>query len=49
MKVEEAIDQRERFPTFHWTRKTSSKRGDRRFTKESGILCVFFGEGEGGE
>jgi len=48
MKDEEAIDRRERFPTFRWTRKTSLKRGDRRLSKESGILCVFFGEGEGG-
>jgi hypothetical protein len=43
MKDEEAIDWRERFPTFHWTRRTNSRRGDRRLTKESGILCVFFG------
>jgi hypothetical protein len=42
MKDEEAIDWRERFPTFHWTRRTSSRRGDRRFTKGNGILCVFF-------
>jgi hypothetical protein len=43
MKDEEAIDWRERFLTFHWTRRTSSRRGDRRLTKESGILYVFFG------
>jgi hypothetical protein len=43
MKDEEAIDWRERFPTFHWTRRTSSRRGARRFTKGSGFLCVFFG------
>jgi len=43
MKDEEAIDWRERFPTFHRIRKTSSRRSDRRLTKESGILCVFFG------
>jgi hypothetical protein len=43
MKDEEAIDWRERFPTFHWTRRTNSRRGDRRLAKESGILCVFFG------
>jgi hypothetical protein len=48
MKDEETIDWRERFPTFHWTRRTSSRRGDRRLTKESSILCVFL-EGERGE
>jgi len=48
MKDEEAIDWRERFPTFHWTRRTSSRRGDKRLTKESGS-CVCFLEGEGGE
>jgi hypothetical protein len=48
MKDEEAIDWRERFPNFHWTRKTSSRRDDRRLSKGSGIMCVFFG-GEGRE
>jgi len=48
MKDKEAIDWRERFLTFHWTRRTSSRRGDRRLTKESDIVCVFLG-GERGE
>jgi len=48
MKDEKAIDWRERFLTFHWIRRTSSRRGDRRFTKGSGILCRFLAE-EGGE
>jgi hypothetical protein len=48
MKDEEAIDWRERFPTFHWTRRTNLRRGDRRVTKGNGIVCVFF-EGKGGK
>jgi hypothetical protein len=43
MKDEEAIDWRKRFPTFHWTRRTSSRRGDRKLTKRNDIMCVFFG------
>jgi hypothetical protein len=42
MKEEEAINWRKRFPTFHWTRRTSLRRGHRRFTKMSGIVCVGF-------
>jgi hypothetical protein len=41
MEDEEAIDWRKRFPTFHWTRRTSSRRGDRRFTKMRDIVCGF--------
>jgi hypothetical protein len=42
MKDEEAIDWKERFPTFHWTRRTSSRRGDKKLTKENGFfMCVF--------
>jgi hypothetical protein len=41
MKDEEAIDWREGFQDFHWTRKTSSRRGDGKLTKED--LMFFFG------
>jgi len=49
MKDEEAIDLREIFSTFHWTRRTSSRRGDRRLTKGNGIMCVFLKEKEENE
>jgi len=47
MRDEEAIDWREIFPNFHWTRRPSSRRGDRRLMKGSGILCVFLEREEG--
>jgi len=47
MKDEEAIDWRERFPTFHWTRRTSSRRGHGGGPRASGILCVFSLEEKG--
>jgi hypothetical protein len=43
MEDEEVIDWRERFPNFHWTRKTSSKRGHGKLT-EGVVWCVFFSE-----
>jgi hypothetical protein len=50
MKDEEAIDWRERFPTFHWTRRTSSRRGDRKLIKKKWYLvCVFWKEKEENE
>jgi hypothetical protein len=42
MKVEEAIDCRERFLNFHWTRRISSRRGHGRFSKRGVVFCVFF-------
>jgi hypothetical protein len=40
MKDEGAVDWKERFPNFHWTRKTNSKRGLRCvLRKERSILC----------
>jgi hypothetical protein len=33
LKDEEAIDWRGRFPSFHWTKGTSSRRGHGRLTK----------------
>jgi hypothetical protein len=44
MKDEETIDWREGFPNFHWTRRTSSRRGHERFTKKNVVSCVFFEE-----
>jgi hypothetical protein len=38
MKDEEAIDWREGFQDFHWTRRTSSRRGDGRLTKRD-FMC----------
>jgi len=49
MKDEEAIDWRERFLTFHWTRRISSRSGDRRFTKGSGSCVCFLEEKEENE
>jgi hypothetical protein len=50
MKDEKAIDWREGFPNFHWTRRTSSRRHHERLTKRgSGILCVFLGKKEENE
>jgi hypothetical protein len=43
MKDEEAIDWRESFQNFHWTRRTSSRRGHARLTKRREVSCVFFG------
>jgi len=45
MKDEEAIDWREGFPNFHWTRRTSSRKVHGKLTKRGNdILCVFLGE-----
>jgi hypothetical protein len=41
MKDEEAIDWREGFSNFHWTRKISSRRGHGRLTKRILVFCVF--------
>jgi hypothetical protein len=49
MKDEEAIDWREGFPNFHWTRRTSSRRGHGRLTKRGVISCVFFLRKKGGK
>jgi hypothetical protein len=46
MKDEEAIDWREGFQDFHWTRRTSSRSGDGRLTKED--LMWFLGKKGGG-
>ncbi len=42
MKDEEAIDWKEGFPNFHWTRITSSRRGHGRLIKRRVVSCVFF-------
>jgi hypothetical protein len=42
MKDEEAIDWKEGFLNFHWTRRKSSRRGHGRFTKRRVVYCVFF-------
>jgi hypothetical protein len=42
MKDEEAIDWKEGFPNFHWTRRTSSRRGHGRLSKGGVVSCVFF-------
>ncbi len=50
MKDEGAIDWREGFPNFHWTRKASSRRGLGGVPRERGVSYVFGGrkkEGEG--
>jgi hypothetical protein len=51
MKDEEAIDWREGFQNFHWTRRTSSRRGDGRWANiphaDQGGSYVFLG-GKGG-
>jgi hypothetical protein len=46
MKDEEAIDWKEGFQDFHWTRKTSSRRGDGRFTKDD-LMCFWGEKGRG--
>jgi hypothetical protein len=46
MKDEEAIDWKERFQDFHWTRRISLKRGDGKFTKED-LMCFLGGKGGG--
>jgi hypothetical protein len=47
MNDEEAIDWREGFQDFHWTRRTSSRRGDGRWVRRpqtyQGGFYVFFG------
>ncbi len=40
MKDEGAIDWREGFRNFHWTRGTSSRKGHGRLPKEKKISCV---------
>jgi hypothetical protein len=45
LKDEEAIDCRRGFPSFHWTRGTSLRRGDGRLTKCVDGVC-FFSPGE---
>ncbi len=47
MKDEEAIDWREGFQYFHWTKGTSSRRGQGGLPRKKSS-CVFLGE-EGGE
>jgi hypothetical protein len=42
MKDEKAINWREGFPNFHWTRRTSSRRGHGKLTKQGSGSCVFF-------
>jgi hypothetical protein len=42
MKDEKAIDWREGFRNFHWTRRTSSRRGHGRLIKEEWYLVCFF-------
>jgi hypothetical protein len=49
MKEEEAIDWKEGFPNFHWTRRTSSRRGDGKLTKGRVVFCVFFSGKKGEE
>jgi hypothetical protein len=45
LKDEKAIDWRGGFPSFHWTRGTSSKRGHGKLTKGGmDIVCFFLGE-----
>jgi hypothetical protein len=47
MNNEEAIDWKERLQDFHWTRRTSSRRGDGRWARRphtyEGGSYVFFG------
>jgi hypothetical protein len=50
MKDEEAIDWREGFANFHWTRRTSSRRGHGRLIKgEWYLVCFFQGKKEENE
>jgi hypothetical protein len=49
VKDEEAIDWREGFPNFHWTRRTSSSRGHGRLIKKGIVSCVFFPRKKGGK
>jgi hypothetical protein len=50
MKDEEAIDWREGFANFHWTRRISSRRGRGRLTKgEWYLVCFFQGKKEENE
>jgi hypothetical protein len=48
MKDEDAIDWRDGFQYFHWTRGISSKRGQGGTLKRRNV-CVFFSEKEGGK
>jgi hypothetical protein len=45
MKDEGAIDWREGFPNFHWTRRTSSRRGHGGLPRTEEYL-VFWGKGK---
>jgi hypothetical protein len=52
MKDEETIDWREGFQDFHWTRRTSSRRGDGRWVSilhiyQGGSYVFLGGEGRG--
>jgi hypothetical protein len=49
MKDEETIDWREGFPNFHWTRRTSSRRGHRGLPKGEGSILRFGKEKEENE
>jgi hypothetical protein len=40
LKDEGAIDWREGFQNFHWTRETSSRKGHGDLQKKKGIFCV---------
>jgi hypothetical protein len=41
MKDEEAIDWKEGFPNFHWTKRTNSRRGHGKLTKGGVVSYVF--------
>jgi hypothetical protein len=42
LKDEKAIDWREGFPNFHWTRRIRSRKGHGRLTKRKVVFCVLF-------
>jgi hypothetical protein len=41
LKDEEAIDWKGGFPSFHWTKETSSRRGHGKLIKEVDGVCFF--------
>jgi hypothetical protein len=50
LKDEEAIDWRGGFPSFRWTRGTSSRKGHGRLTKGVDGVCFLLAQGnKGGE
>jgi hypothetical protein len=49
MKDEETIDWREGFPNFHWTRRTSSRKGHGGLPKGEGSILCFGKEKEENE